>query len=147
MLATAPPSESRAYFSTLLLFNRHQNQKPPTRGLFVLPYPGSRGLSSLCFLCARPLPRPRRGVSALSLSSSYFVFSSLLRYILTSCFSQCTASSAPQSTSSASFVVFRISSLSPLACSFNHPRQAARCSLSASSCTSKYASPSGCVTP
>src|SRR6266853_3993735 len=83
-------------------------------------------------------------VLILSFFLSFFLF---LPYLTTSCLSQCTASSAPQSASRASFVVFRISSSSPLACSSSHPRQAARCALSASSCTSKYASPSGCVTP
>src|SRR5208283_4977422 len=60
---------------------------------------------------------------------------------------QCTASNAPHSASSASFVVARISSSSPWACSSSQPRHAARCNLSASSCTVKYASPFAESTP
>src|SRR5258708_23670063 len=101
----------------------------------------------LCDVCSTASDARPDLVGVLVRSSSFLFFTSIPLYILTSCLSQCTASSAPQSASSPSCVVAKMSSSFPSACSSNHPRHAARCALSASSCTSKYASPSGCVTP
>src|SRR5207245_2149833 len=77
------------------------------------------GASLLTLLSARRLHRV--GVysapSVLILSFSFLTLRPL--HILTSCFSQCTASSASHNPSSASFAVFRISSSShPHCCSY-----------------------------